>query len=120
RLLRDEAEGHHEPLLPGLRRRQCAQHLHRPGDRAAGQQAERVPPVPRPDELARRNFAEQYGFACADSFAQFMGADYDSNGDGQIDSDGLRYVQGESEDSYVNRLAVTLRSTIRDANVHLV
>src|SRR2546426_2986526 len=33
RLLRDEAEGHHEPLLPGLRRRQCAQHLHRPGDR---------------------------------------------------------------------------------------
>src|SRR5206468_1434597 len=66
------------------------------------------------------NFAAQYGFACADSFAQFMGADYDSNGDGQIDSDGLRYVQGESEDSYVNRLAVTLRSTIRDANVHLV
>ena len=66
------------------------------------------------------NFAAQYGFACADSFAQFMGADYDSNGDGQIDSDGLRYVQGESEDGYVNRLAVTLRSTIRDANVHLV
>ena len=66
------------------------------------------------------NFAAQYGFACADSFAQFMGADYDSNGDGQIDSDGLRYVQGESEDSYVNRLAVTLRSTIHDANVHLV
>src|SRR2546427_2774688 len=66
------------------------------------------------------NFAAQYGFACADSFAQFMGADYDSNGDGQMDSDGLRYVQGESEDSYVNRLAVTLRSTIRDANVHLV
>src|SRR2546427_3520072 len=66
------------------------------------------------------NFAAQYGFACADSFAQFMGADYDSNGDGQIDSDGLRYVQGEAEDSYVNRLAPTLRSTIRDANVHLV
>src|SRR5947199_9184666 len=65
------------------------------------------------------NFAAQYGFACADSFAQFMGADYDSYGDGQIDSDGLRYAQGESEDSYVNRLAVTLRSTIRDANVQL-
>ena len=32
------------------------------------------------------NFAAQYGFACADSFAQYMGADYDSNGDGQIDS----------------------------------
>ena len=42
------------------------------------------------------NFAAQNGFACADSFAQYMGADYDSNGDGQIDSDALRYVQGES------------------------
>ena len=43
------------------------------------------------------NFANTYGFACADSFAQYMGADYDSNGDGQIDSEALRYVQGESE-----------------------
>src|SRR5499433_2870295 len=34
------------------------------------------------------NYANQYGFQCADSFAQFMGADYDSNNDGQIDSDG--------------------------------
>jgi hypothetical protein len=66
------------------------------------------------------NFANQYGFACADSFAQFMGADYDSNGDGQIDSDALRYVQGESENDYVTRITTTLRSTIRDANVHLV
>jgi lysophospholipase L1-like esterase len=66
------------------------------------------------------NFANTYGFACADSFAQYMGADYDSNNDGQIDSDALRYVQGESESAYVNRLTVTLRSTIRDANVHLV
>ena len=66
------------------------------------------------------NFANTYGFACADSFAQFMGADYDSNNDGQIDSDALRYVQGESEDAYVARLTTTLRATIRDANVHLV
>ncbi|MBI3785229.1 MAG: SGNH/GDSL hydrolase family protein [Deltaproteobacteria bacterium] len=65
------------------------------------------------------NFANTYGFACNDSFAQFMGADYDSNGDGQIDSDALRYVQGESEADYVNRITVTLRSTIRDANGHL-
>ena len=64
------------------------------------------------------NFANQYGFACADSFAQFMGADYDSNGDGQIDSDALRYVQGESENDYVTRITTTLRSTIRDANTH--
>ena len=66
------------------------------------------------------NFAAQYGFACADSFAQYMGADYDSNGDGQIDSDALRYVQGESESAYVTRITTTLRSTIRDANTHFV
>ena len=66
------------------------------------------------------NFAAQNGFACADSFAQYMGADYDSNGDGQIDSDALRYVQGESEAAYVTRITTTLRSTIRDANTHFV
>jgi len=66
------------------------------------------------------NFAAQYGFACADSFAQFMGADYDSNGDGLVDSAGLAYVQGESENDYVTRLTVTRRSTIRDANTHFV
>ena len=66
------------------------------------------------------NFANTYGFACADSFAQYMGADYDSNSDGQIDSDALRYVQGESEAAYVTRITATLRSTIRDANTHFV
>lgn len=66
------------------------------------------------------NFANQYGFKCADSFSQFMGADYDSNGDGQIDSDGLKYVQGESESAYITRITSTLRSTIRDANTHFV
>jgi lysophospholipase L1-like esterase len=64
------------------------------------------------------NFANTYGFQCADSFAQYMGADYDSNGDGQIDSDALRYIQGESESAYVTRISATLRATIRDANTH--
>lgn len=64
------------------------------------------------------NFASQNGWQCADSFAQYMGADYDSNGDGQIDSDALRYVQGESENAYVTRMVTTLRSTLRDANTH--
>ena len=64
------------------------------------------------------NFANTYGFTCADSFAQYMGADYDSNGDTQIDSDALRYVQGESEAAYVTRITSTLRSTLRDANTH--
>ena len=49
-----------------------------------------------------------------------MGADYDSNGDGQIDSDALRYMPGESEAAYVTRITTTLRSTIRDANTHFV
>jgi lysophospholipase L1-like esterase len=66
------------------------------------------------------NFANTYGFKCADSFAQYMGADYDSNGDGLVDSDGLAYVQGESEADYVTRVTVTRRSTIRDANTHFV
>jgi hypothetical protein len=66
------------------------------------------------------NFAAQYGFACADSFAQYMAADYDSNGDGQIDSEAIRYVQGESEAAYVDKLVNTYRSTLRDANLKLV
>ncbi len=75
--------------------------------------------------IARINFlmcdlARQKGFQCADNFAQYMGADYDSNADGQIDSDALRYVSGESESSYVTRITTTLRSTIRDANTHFV
>ncbi|MBL8344426.1 MAG: SGNH/GDSL hydrolase family protein [Rubrivivax sp.] len=65
-------------------------------------------------------YARQKGFQCADNFAQYMGADHDSNGDGQIDSDALRYVAGESEASYVTRITSTLRSTIRDANTHFV
>jgi lysophospholipase L1-like esterase len=75
--------------------------------------------------IARINFlmcdlARQKGFQCADNFAQYMGADYDSNSDGQIDSNALRYVAGESESSYVTRITSTLRSTIRDANTHFV
>jgi lysophospholipase L1-like esterase len=66
------------------------------------------------------NFAAQYGFACADSFAQYMAADYDSNGDGQIDSNAIRYVQGESEADYVNKIVNTYRATLRDANGKLL
>jgi lysophospholipase L1-like esterase len=65
-------------------------------------------------------YARQKGFQCADNFAQYMGADYDSNGDGKVDSEALRYVAGETEASYVTRLSSTLRSTIRDANTHFV
>jgi len=65
-------------------------------------------------------YARQKGFQCADNFAQYMGSDYDSNGDGQVDSVALRYVAGESEATYVTRIASTLRSTLRDANAHFV
>jgi lysophospholipase L1-like esterase len=73
--------------------------------------------------LAKSNWracslAAKYGFQCADSFADYMGADYDSNGDGLVDSDALRYRAGETEADYVNRITVTLRSTLRDANTH--
>ncbi|HEX8821682.1 MAG TPA: SGNH/GDSL hydrolase family protein [Archangium sp.] len=73
--------------------------------------------------LAKSNWracslAAKYGFQCADSFADYMGADYDSNGDGQIDSAALRYIPGETEASYVTRITSTLRSTIRDGNTH--
>lgn len=64
------------------------------------------------------NFAQQYGFECVDAFAEYMGADYDSNGDGQVDVAALRWVAGESESDYVKRITSTLRSTIRDANTH--
>ncbi len=66
------------------------------------------------------NFASQNGFACADSFAQYMAADYDSNSDSQVDSVAIRYVQGESETDYVNKIVNTYRSTLRDANGKLV
>jgi len=65
-------------------------------------------------------YARQKGFACVDNFAEYMGADYDRNGDGQVDSAALRYVAGETEASYLTRTTLTLRSTIRDANAHFV
>lgn len=64
------------------------------------------------------NFAAQYGFDCIDAFAAFMGADYDSNNDGKVDSAALKWKAGESENDYVTRISVTLRSTLKDANTH--
>jgi cysteine-rich repeat protein len=60
-------------------------------------------------------YAEQYGFQCGDAFAEYMAPDYDSNGDGLIDSDAIRYVKGESLASYKARV-LALASTLRDAN----
>jgi lysophospholipase L1-like esterase len=77
-------------------------------------------PVVARMNFAMCDFARQKGFKCVDSFAQYMGSDYDSNGDGQIDSEALRYVPGESEASYVTRITSTLKSTLRDANTHFV
>jgi hypothetical protein len=49
-----------------------------------------------------------------------MAADYDSNGDGLIDSDAIKFVPGESESAYINKITTTYRSTLRDANTHFV
>jgi lysophospholipase L1-like esterase len=65
------------------------------------------------------NLAAQYGFACSDAFAESMAADYDSNGDGLIDSDAIRYQAGETEANYVNRI-LALKATLRDSNTHFV
>jgi lysophospholipase L1-like esterase len=66
------------------------------------------------------DLARQKGFLCADSFAEYMGADYDRNGDGSIDSAALKYVFGESETSYVTRIATTLKATLIDSNGKLL
>ncbi len=65
-------------------------------------------------------YARQKGFQCADNFANYMGADYDSNGDGQVDSTALRFVAGDTETAYVTRIATTLKATLRDANTKFV
>jgi lysophospholipase L1-like esterase len=75
--------------------------------------------------LAKMNYrmcnnANNAGFACNDQFAQYMGADYDSNGDGQIDSAALAWIPGETEAAYVTRVTSTLKSTLRDSNTHFV
>jgi lysophospholipase L1-like esterase len=74
--------------------------------------------------LARSNYracslAARYGFVCADAFGQYMGADYDSNGDGRVDAAALAFDPAETEEQYVQRITVALRSTIRDSNAHL-
>ena len=89
--------------------------------RRQGQHARQVPArASRQMNYWMCEYARQKGFKCADNFAQYMGADYDSNGDGQVDSDALRYVAGESEAGYVTRITSTLSATMRDANTHFV
>ena len=64
------------------------------------------------------NFAAAKGFACADSFAEYMAAEYDSNNDGLIDRDAIKFVIGESEAAYITKITTTYRATLRDANTH--
>jgi hypothetical protein len=75
--------------------------------------------------LAKMNYwmceyARQKGFQCADSFAEFMAADHDANGDGIVDSQAIRYVAGETEAAYVAKVTQTYRATLRDANTKFV
>ena len=66
------------------------------------------------------NYASQYGFSCTDNFAQYMGRDYDSNGDGLVDSNQLKFVAGETESAYVTKITSTYKALVRDANTHFV
>jgi lysophospholipase L1-like esterase len=65
-------------------------------------------------------YARQKGFQCADSFAEYMGSDVDTNGDGIADSVALRFAAGETEAAYVARITGPLRGTLRDANTKFV
>ena len=90
-----DAEDGLEPLLSRATTpttRSATAPTRRPGSRSTSR-AQFLPVLAQSNWRAC-NLAAQHGFACADSFAQYMGADYDSNGDGQIDSDALRYVPG--------------------------
>jgi lysophospholipase L1-like esterase len=64
------------------------------------------------------SLAKRYHFDCVDAFAEFMGADYDTNGDGKVDSAALRFDPNESEAQYVARITGTLRATLHDSNTH--
>jgi lysophospholipase L1-like esterase len=65
-------------------------------------------------------YARQKGFQCADSFAEYMAADHDANGDGIVDTQAIRYVAGETEAAYVAKITQTYRATLRDANTKFV
>lgn len=64
-------------------------------------------------------YAEDHGFQCSDAFAQYMARDYDWNNDGQIDSDAIRYISGESLDDYKARI-LALADTLRDPNFKML
>jgi lysophospholipase L1-like esterase len=65
-------------------------------------------------------YARQKGFQCADSFAEYMAADHDANGDGIVDTQAIRYVAGETEAAYLAKVTQTYRATLRDANTKFV
>ncbi len=63
------------------------------------------------------NLADQHGWQCADNFAETMAADYDSNGDGIIDNEAIRYISGESKTDYINRIVAAYQAgLLTDAN----
>lgn len=63
------------------------------------------------------NLAVENGWVCADNFAEFMAADFDSNGDGVIDSESIRFIPGESREDYIARIvAANDAGLLRDSN----
>lgn len=67
------------------------------------------------------DLADQYGWVCADSFAEYMAADYDSDDDGQIDTEQIRYRSGESLEDYLDRIMTAYHAgLLRDARTKLI
>jgi lysophospholipase L1-like esterase len=60
--------------------------------------------------------AEQYGWACADFFAEYMAADFDSDGKGMTDRDAIRFRSGESKEDYLHRITVEHVHLLSDSN----
>jgi lysophospholipase L1-like esterase len=59
------------------------------------------------------------GFDCADAFAGFNAPDFDSDGDGQIDSNEIRFdpiSDIDDFDGYYTRVVINNKHLIRDAN----
>jgi hypothetical protein len=63
------------------------------------------------------DLAVRKGWVCGDNFAEYMAADYDSNGDGVVDIEFIRYQPGESLDDYMARILYAYEAgLLRDSN----
>jgi lysophospholipase L1-like esterase len=77
---------------------------------------DRFLPLLAESNWATCTIAEQYGWECADFFAEYMAADFDSDGKGMSDRDAIRYRSGESKEDYLHRITVEHVHLLSDSN----